>query len=161
MAMDRFDEGWEYDPEYADEFDSQFDADVDAEALYLSLIPDEERQPFWSESVWGDPLDDELPPESLLFADSGAEAELRREMRLSDLWASCLERVFTMDEFLELSVLITEVKGIRGSLCADCAMLGRPQLSANWSLGTTRLCRGHLRFRLGHAQIDGGNHRPA
>ena len=66
-----------------------------------------------------------------------------------------------MDEFLELSVLVSEVEGIRGSLCADCAMLGRPNTSANWALATTTLCRGHLRFRLGHAEIDGGGrHQP-
>ena len=162
MAMDRFDEGWEYDPEYADEFDCQFDSDCDAEELYLSLIPDEERHRFWSESFWSDGVDDELRPESVLFADRRAEVELRREIRLSALWGSCQERPFTMDEFLELSVLITEVEGVRGSLCVDCAMLGRPNVSANWSLGNTTLCRGHLRFRLGHAKIDGGgNHRPA
>ena len=41
-------------------------------------------------------------------------------------------------------------------------MLDRPNVSANWSLGNTNLCRGHLRFRLAHAQIDGGGHyRPA
>ena len=66
-----------------------------------------------------------------------------------------------MHEFLELSVLVTEVDGIRGSLCADCAMLGRPNVSANWVLASTFLCRGHLRFRLGHAEIDGGGtHQP-
>jgi hypothetical protein len=27
-------------------------------------------------------------------------------------------------------------------------------VSANWALGDTMLCRGHLRFRLGHARID-------
>ena len=48
------------------------------------------------------------------------------------------------------------VDGLRGSLCIDCAMLDRPNVSANWSLGNTNLCRGHLRFRLAHAQIDGG-----
>ena len=35
-------------------------------------------------------------------------------------------------------------------------MLDRPNVSANWSLGNTNLCRGHLRFRLAHAEIDGG-----
>ena len=40
-----------------------------------------------------------------------------------------------MDEFLELSALITEVGGIPGLLCVDCAMLDRPNVSANWSLG--------------------------
>jgi hypothetical protein len=41
-------------------------------------------------------------------------------------------------------------------------MLERPNVSANWALATTTLCRGHLRFRLGHAQIEGGSaHRPS
>ena len=60
------------------------------------------------------------------------------------------------EEFRELSALIAEVDGLRGSLCIDCAMLDRPNVSANWSLSNTNLCRGHLRFRLAHAQIDGG-----
>jgi DNA-binding PadR family transcriptional regulator len=157
-----FDEGWEYDAEYGAEFDSEFDGDYDPEELYLSLIPDEERHRFWSESMWFDPIDDEFQLDSLLFAHRGAEVELSREIRLSELWASCQDRPFTMDEFLELSVLISEVEGLRGSLCADCAMLGRPNVSANWALAITTLCRGHLRFRLGHAQIDGGGtYRPS
>jgi len=161
-----FDEGWEYDAEHEADFDSEFDGeldgDYDAEELYLSLIPDEERHRFWSESVWSDPIDDEFQLDSLLFAHRGAEVELSREIRLSELWASCQDRPFTMDEFLELSVLISEVEGLRGSLCADCAMLGRPNVSANWALAITALCRGHLRFRLGHAQIDGGGtHQPS
>ena len=53
----------------------------------------------------------------------------------SELWGACQDRPFTMDEFLELSVLISEVEGVRGSLCTDCAMLGRPNVSANWALG--------------------------
>jgi len=157
-----FDEGWEYDAEHGAEFDSEFDGDYDAEELYLSLIPDEERHRFWSESMWPDPIDDEFQLDSLLFAHRGAEVELCREIRLSELWTSCQDRPFTMDEFLELSVLISEVEGLRGSLCADCAMLGRPNVSANWALAITTLCRGHLRFRLGHAQIDGGGtHHPS
>jgi hypothetical protein len=153
--MDRFEEGWEYDAEYESDFDSAFDLD-DAEGLYLSLIPDEERQRFWSERI-ADTTEDELQHESLLFADRRAEVELGKEIRLSELWGDCRGRPFTMDEFLELSMLVTEVNGIRGSLCTDCAMLGRPSVSANWALASTTLCRGHLRFRLGHAEIDGGS----
>src|SRR5271165_3133000 len=69
-----FDEGWEYDAEYEAEFASEFDEDCDAEELYLSLIPDEERQRFWSESVWTEPIDDEFQLDSLLFVHRGAEA---------------------------------------------------------------------------------------
>jgi len=154
--MDRFDDGWEYDAEYESDFDSAFDPD-DVEGLYLSLIPDEERQRFWSERVWTDTAEEESDHDWLLFGDRRAEAELGKEIRLSELWGSCQDRPFTMDEFLELSMLVTEVQGIRGSLCTDCAMLDRPNVRANWALATTALCRGHLRFRLGHAEIDGGS----
>ncbi len=157
--MDRFDEAWEYDAELDAELDSEFDSDVDAEELYLSLIPDEERQRFWSEPVWTTAVEDELLADSVLFADRGAEAELGKEIRLSELWAQGRKRPFTMGEFCELSMLVTDVNGIRGSLCADCAMLERPAVSANWALAGTHLCRGHLRFRLGHADIDEGGHR--
>ncbi len=94
--------------------------------------------------------------EKALFATRSAEAELGREMRLSELWEHCQQGQLTMDEFFELSALITEVNGITGSLCVDCAMLDRPNVSSNWALATTTLCRGHLRFRLGYARIDGG-----
>ena len=153
--MDRFEEGWEYDAEYESDFDSAFDLD-DAEGLYLSMIPDEERQRFWSERI-SDTMEDDFQDERLLFADRRAEVELGKEIRLSELWGSRRDRPFTMDEFLELSMLVTEVSGIRGTLCTDCAMLGRPGVSANWALASTTLCRGHLRFRLGHAEIDGGS----
>jgi hypothetical protein len=159
--MGHFDEGWEYDAEDESDFESAFDLD-DAEELYLSLIPDEERHRFWSERVPADTVDDELHHDWVLFADPRAEAELSKEIRLSELWSNCQDHPFTMDEFLELSMLVTEVKGIRGALCADCAMLDRPNVSANWALATTNLCRGHLRFRLGHAEIDDGNtHQPS
>jgi hypothetical protein len=154
--MGRFEEGWEYNGEYESEFASEFDPDVDVEELYLGLIPDEERDRFWSERMWSDTCDDEFQPDALLFADRGSEAELRREIRLSELWGACKDRPFSMHEFLELSVLVTEVDGLRGSLCVDCAMLGRPNVSAHWALAATALCRGHIRFRMGHAEIDGG-----
>jgi hypothetical protein len=153
--MDRFDEGWEYDAEFESDFDTAFDLDG-AEELYLSLIPEEERQRFWSERI-ADVAEDEFQHDWVLFADRRAEVELGNEIRLSELWGVCRNRPFTMDEFLELSMLVTEVNGIRGALCTDCAMLERPNVSANWALATTTLCRGHLRFRLGHADIDGGS----
>jgi len=52
-----------------------------------------------------------------------------------------------MDEFFELSALITQVQGLPGSLCLDCAMLGRPNASPNWAW-LRRPLPGHLRFRL-------------
>ena len=97
---------------------------------------------------------------ALLFADDGSEAELCSEIRLSELWGCCESGCLAMDEFFELSALITEVPGLPGCLCADCDMLGRPNVSVE--LGTwplTALCRSHLRFRLGHVQIDGGTSR--
>ena len=151
--MDRFEEGREYEAE----LDAWRESDVDPEELYLSLISDEERHRYWSESVWAHDVDDEVPADALLFAERGAEGELSREIRLSELWGRCQDRPCAMEEFLELATLITEVGGVPGVLCVDCAMLGRPNVSANWSLATTTLCRGHLRFRLGHAQIDGGS----
>ncbi len=151
--MERFEEGWEYEPEV----DSWLEAEADPEELYLSLISDEERHRYWSDSVWSHDTADEMPADSLLFSTGGAEMELCREIRLSELWDLCQRRPCTMEEFLELSTLVTEVSGIPGSLCIDCAMLERPNVRANWALATTTLCRGHLRFRLGHAQIDGGN----
>ena len=158
--MDRFEEGWEYDAEDETDFDSAFE--LDAEEHYLSLIPDEERTRFWSERRGADGVEDELQHDWLLFADRRAEVELGKEIRLSELWGHGRDRPFTMDEFLELSMLVTEVNGIRGSLCTDCAMLDRPSASANWALATTTLCRGHLRFRLGHAEIDeDGTHLPS
>jgi hypothetical protein len=89
----------------------------------------------------------------------GAEADLSNEIRLSELWDHCEVGCLSMDEFFELSALIGEVQGITGSLCVDCDMLCRPNVSANWALAATTLCRSHLRFRLGHVRIDGGTGR--
>ena len=78
---------------------------------------------------------------SVLFADHGAELELRREIRLSELWVRCESGFFTLEEFRELSALIAEVDGLRGSLCIDCAMLDRPT-SAPTGRWATRTCAG-------------------
>ncbi len=84
--MDRFDEGWEYDSEIDSELDRELAAGS-PEVLYLSLIPDEERQRFWAERACGPTLRaTNFEPDSLLFADRGAEAELCKEIRLSELW---------------------------------------------------------------------------
>jgi hypothetical protein len=133
-----------------------YDSDAESEEFYFSLVPDEERRRYAIERGWSHQSDDRFMDGSVLFADRGAELELRREMRLSELWARCQSGFFTLEEFRELSGLIAEVDGLRGSLCIDCAMLDRPNVSANWALANTSLCRGHLRFRLAHAQIDGG-----
>jgi hypothetical protein len=139
--------------------DAELELDSDPEELWRHLIADEAYPRYWSESVWSHDAGDEPEAGSLLFADHGAEAELCKELRLSELWGLCESGFLAMDEFFELSALITAVEGIRGSLCADCAMLGRPNVSANWALATTTLCPSHLRFRLGHARIDGGTSR--
>jgi hypothetical protein len=115
----------------------------------------------WSESVWSPPGFDALGEGPQLFADPFAEAELRREMRLSELWRRCEDGTCTLSEFFELSTLIGEVDGVRGRLCADCALLDRPNERTNWALADTALCRGHLRFRLGHARVDGGGSNPS
>ncbi len=142
-------------------FDEDDYESEEAEEFYFSLVPDEERRRYWTERGWAervssDGLDHDYVTCSSLFSDHGAELELRREMRLSQLWVRCQSSYFTLEEFRELSALIAEVDGLRGSLCMDCAMLERPNVSANWALGNTGLCRGHLRFRLAHAQVDGG-----
>lgn len=155
--MDRFEDGWEYDAEVHAWLEPDLDPELDPEELYLSLLSDEEGCRYWSESVWTHEIDGGCSTDALLFRDRGAETELCREIRLSELWERCQYRPCTMEEFLELSALITEVDGIPGSLCVDCAMLERPNVSTNWALAITTLCRGHLRFRLGHAQIDGGS----
>lgn len=153
--MEFFNDRWEDDDELDEGHSPGADPDVDPEGLYLSLISDEEVRRYWSKSAWADLVGDEDLAASLLF-DRGTEAELRSEIRLSELWHLCQRGALTLDDFLELSTLITEVEGIRGSLCTDCAMLERPNVRTNWSLGTTELCRAHLRFRLGYARIDGG-----
>ena len=144
------------DPETDDEFGSSWDAEVAPGELYRRLISDEEGRRYWSESAWTHEVDDDIDDDRALFASKLAEAELGQEMRLSELWERCQRGQLTMDEFFELSALITEVNAITGSLCVDCAMLDRPNVSSNWALATTTLCRGHLRFRLGYARIDGG-----
>jgi hypothetical protein len=128
----------------------------DPDALWRSLIADDEHPRYWSESVWGHGAGEVA---SLLFADMGAEADLSNEIRLSELWDHCDVGCLCMEEFFELSALIGEVQGIPGSLCVDCDMLCRPNVGANWALAATTLCRSHLRFRLGHARIDGGTSR--
>ena len=151
ICDDRSDE-----PEPDDGCESSDDAGVGPGELYRRLISDEEGRRYWSESAWTHEVDDGLDNEHGLFGARHAEDELAREMRLSELWEHCQRGKLTMDEFFELSALITEVNGITGSLCVDCAMLDRPNVSSNWALATTTLCRGHLRFRLGYARIDGG-----
>ncbi len=150
------------DPETGDELDSPWDAGVAPGELYRRLISDEEGRRYWSESAWTHEVGDDMDDDRALFASGLAEAELGQEMRLSELWERCQRGQLTMDEFFELSALITEVNAITGSLCVDCAMLDRPNVSSNWALAMTTLCRGHLRFRLGYARIDGGGApRPA
>jgi hypothetical protein len=136
--MELFDDGWD-------------DAD---EAYPFGIVPREVRRRFWSEKTWSPQPDEQGACGAVLFADRRAENELRAEIRLSQLWNRCRAGIVTSKEFGELSYLITVVDGIRGLLCKDCATLDRPNVSANWALGDTMLCRGHLRFRLGHARVD-------
>jgi hypothetical protein len=144
------------DPEPDDGCGPSGDAGVGPGEIYRRLISDEEGRRYWSESAWTHEVDGGPDDARALFASRLAEAELGQEMRLSELWERCQRGQLTMDEFFELSALITEVNAITGSLCVDCAMLDRPNVSSNWALATTTLCRGHVRFRLGYARIDGG-----
>jgi hypothetical protein len=148
--MDRFEAGWEHDAELDAARGGGLQPDSGRDA------PAESAAECWPDSVWSH-ADAAMGEGRELFVDRFSEAELRREMRLSELWGRCQVGLCTVREFFELSTLITEVEGIRGSLCVDCAMLERPNAAANWALADTTLCRGHLRFRLGHARIDGGD----
>lgn len=165
-TMEWFDDSWDdATPEV------ELEPGSDPEELWRSLIAEEAYPRYWSESVWSHGADHaaELAADhgadhgseggDLLFADRGAETQLGNELRLSELWGLCEMGGLAMGEFFELSALITEVHGIPGSLCADCAMLGRPNVDPNWALAATALCVAHLRFRLGHARIDGGTTR--
>lgn len=111
----------------------------------------------WPESVWAPPEDAPASPDEapVLFADPLAELELRREIRLSELWGRCKSGTCVLDEFFELSALISEVDAIPDVLCVDCAMLDRPNASPNWAVAATMRCRAHLRFHLGHTRLDG------
>jgi hypothetical protein len=149
--MEHDDESWD---EPAPE--GELGLDSDPEELWRSLVADEDYPRFWSESVWSHDAEDVFRAGALLFLDRDAEDELARELRLSELWGLCDSGLLAMGEFFELSALIGQVDSIPGSLCVDCDMLGRPNVSPNWALATTTLCRAHLRFRLGHARIDGG-----
>jgi hypothetical protein len=152
--MEWFDESWD---DTAPEVELQ--PGSDPEELWRSLIAEEEYPRYWSESVWSHHGDHVFGEGDLLFADGAAETQLSNEIRLSELWSLCERGGLAMAEFFELSALITEVRGLPGSLCADCDMLGRPNVSSNWAMATTALCEAHLRFRLGHARIDGGTSR--
>jgi hypothetical protein len=152
--MEQFDEMWDDGAANAD-----LELNSDPEELWRSLIPDEVHSRYWSESVWSQDSEDGSESGALLFADGAAESELAAELRLSELWARCDSGCLAMEEFFELSALITRVQGIPGSLCEDCDMLNRANVNANWALAATSLCRSHLRFRLGHARIDGGSGR--
>jgi hypothetical protein len=152
--MDCFDEGWDGPAP-----DAELDPYSDPEELWRSLVADEEHPRYWSESVWSHDTEDVFEVGALLFVHRGSDAELSNEIRLSELWGLCERGSLVMGEFVELSALISEVAGLRGWLCADCTMLGRPNVRVNWALAATSLCRAHLRFRLDHARIDGGGGR--
>ena len=141
------------------ELEAEFALDSDPEELWRSLLADEQHPRYWSESVWSHDAVGAPEIGALLFADHGSEDALYNEIRLTELWGYCETGCLAMDEFFELSALITEVLGLPGSLCSDCEMLGRPNISPNWALALTHLCQAHLRFRLGHVRIDGGTSR--
>jgi hypothetical protein len=151
--MEHFDEIWD---EGALE---ELELDSDPEELWRSLIADEEYPRYWSESVWTHDAEDVFDEGPLLFVDREAESRLGHELRLSELWDLCEGGGLGVDEYFELSALIDEVPSLPGSLCADCKMLGRPNVNRNWALAATTLCRSHLHFRLEHARIDGGTGR--
>src|SRR5271156_1911035 len=108
--MEHFDESWD---EVAP--DAEVEVDSDPEALWRSLVADEDYPRYWSESVWSHDAEDVFGSGALLFVDRDAEIELRAELRLSELWGLCQGGRLAMDEFFELSALIPQVQGIPGS----------------------------------------------
>jgi hypothetical protein len=152
--VEHFDEIWDDGT-----LEAELELDSDPEELWRSLIADEEYPRYWSESVWTHDAGDGFDDGPLLFVDREAESQLGNELRLSELWDVCESGRLGMDEFLELSALITEVPSLPGSLCVDCKMLGRPNVNVNWALAATTLCESHLHFRLEHARIDGSTGR--
>jgi hypothetical protein len=152
--MEQFDESWD---EAAPE--AELELGSDPEELWRSLLSDEEYPRYVSDAMWSHDAEEVVWAGALLFTDRDAEDELRNELRLSELWRLCECGQLAMGEFFELSALIGLVQGLPGSLCVDCEMLRRPNVSPNWALATTTLCQAHLRFRLGHARIDGGSSR--
>lgn len=153
-TMEEFEEGRD---EAAAE--AELELHSDPVELWRSLVSDEEYPRYWSESVWSHEAGDLARPGALLFVDPDSEAELCHEIRLAELWRLFDRGQLAMEEFFELSALIAQVQSLPGALCVDCDMLRRPNVSPNWALATTTLCRAHLRFRLGHARIDGGTSR--
>ncbi len=165
--MEHRNDAWEFDPRDAPEYeevlglelDPEMDPEIDPEELYLRLLGDEERARRWPESAWavpgGEPLAEWVfeSGHGRLFADDEAEAELAREIRLSELWRRRQDGALTGDELEELSALVGQVEGVRGSACGDCTVLERPATIDSWALAATGLCRVHLRVRIGYAGI--------
>ena len=112
--MEHFDESWD---EVAPE--AELEVDSDPEALWRSLVADEDYPRYWSESVWSHDAEDVFRSGALLFVDSDAEVELCNEIRLSELWRLCEGGCLAMDEFFELSALIARVSGLPGSRCVE------------------------------------------
>ena len=123
-SMEQFDETW--DDRAAD---GELECNSDPEELWRSLVADEEYPRYWSESVWSHAAEADAETGALLFADGASEIELARELRLSELWGRCEGGRLAMDEFFELSTLLTQVQGLPGSLCVDCEMLGRANVT--------------------------------
>ena len=90
------------------------------DALWRSLVADEELPRYWSESVWSHATGE---PSGRCSSRRWPEAELSNELRLAELWDLCDIGCLCMDEFFELSALLSEVPVLPGSLCVDCDML--------------------------------------
>src|SRR6202050_1443594 len=106
--MEHFDESWD---------EVELEVDSDPEALWRSLVADEDYPRYWSESVWSHDAEEVFRSGALLFVDRDAEVELCNELRLSELWCLCEGGRLAMDEFFELSSLIAQVPGLPGSPC--------------------------------------------
>src|ERR1700677_2981734 len=101
-AMEDFDESWdEVSPEAELEVEVEVEVDSDPEALWRSLVADEDYPRYWSESVWSHDAEEVFRSGALLFVDRDAEVELGNELRLSELWGLCEGGRLAMDEFFE------------------------------------------------------------
>ena len=79
--------------------DSREDTEEAEEVFPFGVVPPELQRRFFSETTWSAPRDEEAATGPVLFADCGAEAELRAEMRLSELWNRCRAGTVTNAEF--------------------------------------------------------------
>jgi hypothetical protein len=143
--MDRLDDGFD---EESGEFFFGFDADEDL------------RRKLAKEAGWPDHLEDELLAHAMLFDTTHIEAAFASELRLTELWSLSHGGAFLEEDYRELTTLIFEATELHHVACVDCAAMGKDNVSGNWAVANTGLCKGHLRYRLmTGTQEDGTTYR--